>query len=103
MFRQIPFLALIFFTPLFPASAAPLNDTGITFCGDATTNTASCARVAADTGTHPRQDARYGRDAAAAAGTLTKIGGGDAGCQPTATSRVVTEIIQKRRIYDRQI
>jgi hypothetical protein len=64
------------------ALAAPtglLNDTGITFCGDDTTNTANCATVAADGGTHPRQDARYGRDAQAAAGQLTKVGGGEAG------------------------
>ncbi len=57
-----------------------LNDTGITVCGDATTmNQANCAIVATDGGTFPRQDARYGRDAAAQAGTLTKVGGGHAG------------------------
>jgi hypothetical protein len=61
------------------AGPGALNDTGITFCGDATTNTANCATVAADGGTFPRQDARYGRDAQAAAGTLTKVGGGGAG------------------------
>ncbi|MBK6593784.1 MAG: DUF1566 domain-containing protein [Burkholderiales bacterium] len=66
-----------------PAHAAGptglLNDTGITFCGDVTTNIATCATVAADGGTFPGQDARYGRDAQAAAGQLTKVGGGDAG------------------------
>jgi hypothetical protein len=67
-----------------PARAAGLNDTGIGFCGDDSTNTADCATVAADNGTHPRQDARYGRDAAAAAGKLTKIGGGEAGFDFTA-------------------
>lgn len=61
------------------AGPSALNDTGITFCGDATSNTANCATVAADGGTFPRQDARYGRDAQAAAGTLTKIGGGGKG------------------------
>jgi len=63
------------------AQAAPgaLNDTGITFCGDASTNTADCTAVAADGGGFPGQDARYGRDAQAAAGQLTKIGSGNKG------------------------
>ena len=64
-----------------PSYAGPgaLNDTGITFCGDASTNTADCATVGPDTGAYPRQDATQGRDAAAVAGTLTKVGGGTAG------------------------
>jgi hypothetical protein len=37
-----------------PALGAGLNDTGIDFCGDATTNTANCASVAADGGAFPR-------------------------------------------------
>jgi hypothetical protein len=61
------------------AATGALNDTGITFCGDDTTNTTNCAVVGADGGTHPRQDATQGRDAQAAAGTLTKVGGGGAG------------------------
>ena len=65
-------------------SSWTLNDTGITYCGDNTTNTANCATVSADGGTHPRQDARYGRDAAATSGNLTKIGGGEAGFDFTA-------------------
>lgn len=60
------------------AHAAPLNDTGIDYCGDNSTNTADCAAVSADGGSHPRQDARYGRDAAAAAG-MPKTGGGGKG------------------------
>jgi hypothetical protein len=67
-----------------PTLAAGLNDTGIGFCGTDNSNTANCATVSADGGTHPRQDARYGRDAAAAAGRLTKIGGGEAGFDFTA-------------------
>jgi hypothetical protein len=67
-----------------PALAAGLNDTGIGFCRDDNSNTADCATAAADSGTHPRQDARYGRDAAAAAGKLPKIGGGEAGFDFTA-------------------
>lgn len=63
---------------LHAARAAPLNDTGIGFCGDDSTNTADCAAVSADGGSHPRQDARYGRDAAAMAG-MPKTGGGGGG------------------------
>jgi Protein of unknown function (DUF1566) len=62
------------------AHAAGLPDTGQDTCyndtvadGVAASNPASIAR---DAGTHPRQDCRYGRDAAAAAGQLTKIGAG---------------------------
>jgi hypothetical protein len=60
-------------------ASGALNDTGIDFCGDATTNTANCTAVGIDGGTFPRQDARYGRDAQAAAGTLTKVGAGGKG------------------------
>jgi len=58
-----------------PLTAAGLNDTGIQFCGEATSgNNEPC------TGSEPAgQDAHYGRDAAAAAGTLAKTGGGKAG------------------------
>lgn len=72
-------IAALLWTSLAQAGPGTLNDTGITFCGDESTNTANCANVATDGGTHPRQDARYGRDAQATAGLLTKIGGGNAG------------------------
>lgn len=51
-----------------------LNDTGITKFGDDTRND-----LATEPATHPRQDGSRGRDAAAAAGALTKVGGGIAG------------------------
>ena len=53
------------------AQTKPLNDTGITFCGGVTTgNNNPCL------GTDPAgQDKNYGRDAAAVAGALTKVGG----------------------------
>ncbi|TAG48816.1 MAG: DUF1566 domain-containing protein [Betaproteobacteria bacterium] len=54
------------------AQTRPLNDTGITFCGAATSgNNATCL------GTEPAgQDKNYGRDGAALAGTLpAKLGG----------------------------
>jgi Protein of unknown function (DUF1566) len=77
---------------MLPAAAAGLNDSGITFCGDATTNTANCAEVSADGGATPRQDARYGRDAAALAGKLPKVGSGEAGFDtcPLASNGQVT-------------
>lgn len=58
----------------------PLNDTGIDFCGEAASgNNKPCL------GTEPSgQDFHYGRDAQAAAGTLTKIGGGGKGFDFTA-------------------
>ncbi|MEN9373358.1 MAG: hypothetical protein RIR79_910 [Pseudomonadota bacterium] len=75
--RALVLLAVCFAT----AHAAGLNDTGITFCGNSDTTNSSdpvvCA--AADSGAYPRQDLRYGRDAQAAAGTLTKVGSGGAG------------------------
>ncbi|HRX71242.1 MAG: DUF1566 domain-containing protein [Gammaproteobacteria bacterium] len=56
-----------------PAHAAGLNDTGQTTCYDET------QAVTPEPSTHPRQDCTIGRDAAAAAGALTKVGGGRAG------------------------
>jgi Protein of unknown function (DUF1566) len=65
-----------------------LNDTGITSCSDyafgysnSSTLGLSCALTADSQGDPipPRQDASYGRDAKAAAGTLVKVGGGDGG------------------------
>lgn len=55
-----------------------VNDTGLEQCYDNTT-AVTCASVATDTGTHPRQDARHGRDAKNTAGTLTKLGSGNKG------------------------
>lgn len=52
----------------------PLNDTGITGCGNASVNASnpnSCPQSA-----YPGQDAQFGRDAAAQAGTLAKVGSG---------------------------
>jgi hypothetical protein len=72
-------LCLVALPAPLPAFAAGLNDSGIGFCSDETTNSAPCTTVFADGGTHPGQDARYGRDAAAAAGKLPKVGGGEAG------------------------
>ena len=52
-----------------------MNDTGITWSGNATSGNATTCDAS-----HPAgQDCHYGRDKAAADGTLTKIGGGNAG------------------------
>ncbi len=61
------------------AQTAPLNDTGQTQCFDGTDMVACSAANTGDGATHPRQDGRFGRDAQAAAGLLTKVGGGAAG------------------------
>ncbi|MBS4096312.1 MAG: DUF1566 domain-containing protein [Sulfuricella sp.] len=77
-------LPLAFVLALPALAAGPtglLNDTGQTSCYDASNAAVACdsAGVGSDGGVNPRQDARFGRDAKAAAGTLTKIGGGAAG------------------------
>jgi hypothetical protein len=56
------------------AALGPLNDTGIDFCGGAASGNGLC-----DSNKPIGQDADYGRDAAAADGTLTKIGSGGNG------------------------
>ena len=64
------------------AVAAGLNDTGVTTCADASGATVSCTAATAVQG----QDARYGRDAAAGTGALTKVGGGANGFDFTKIS-----------------
>jgi hypothetical protein len=74
------FAAALLLVPLASLHAAGLNDTGQTLCYDATNAAVACsAAVGGDAGVNPRQDARYGRDAQAAGGTLTKTGAGAAG------------------------
>ncbi len=67
---------------LFLTQAAPvagLNDSGQMLCYDGTNTLVACdASNTGDGATYPRQDGRYGRDAAATTGALTKIGGGAA-------------------------
>ena len=54
-------------------ASAPLNDTGQTLCYDNT------VAIACSASAFPRQDALFGRDAQATAGTLIKAGAGAAG------------------------
>ncbi|MBB6558848.1 hypothetical protein HNP48_001512 [Acidovorax soli] len=68
----------------FTSFSADLNDTGLGQCFDASGPVACTQANVGDSALHPRQDARFGRDAQAAAGSLVKIGGGAAGFDFTA-------------------
>lgn len=74
--RLVMALALCGATPF--SLAAGLNDTGITDCSNDTA-VDNASGLQADGGTHPRQDCRYGRDAAEAVGSLPKVGAGSKG------------------------
>jgi hypothetical protein len=80
-FLIIPFALALALPALAAGPTGLLNDTGQTGCYDASDAAVACdsAGVGGDGGVNPRQDARFGRDAKAAAGTLTKVGGGAAG------------------------
>ena len=90
------------------AQTRPLNDTGQTLCYNAANAGVACtAAVGGDTGVNPRQDGRFGRDAQAAAGGLTKVGGGVAGfdftkvCmsgQSVGTGTCLATAVENRRI-----
>lgn len=81
-FPRTPLLALLLSITV-PVHAVGLNDTGQDTCYNDTAAdgvaASSPTSIARDAGTHPRQDCRYGRDAAAAAGQLTKTGAGAKG------------------------
>lgn len=62
----------------------PLNDTGQNKCYNGSNIVTCAAANAGDSADYPRQDGRFGRDAQAAAGQLTKTGGGAAGFDFTA-------------------
>ncbi len=72
--RPLLSLILLALVPM-PAHAGPLNDTGITFCGSYPSGNTAAPCTPNPAG----QDQQYGRDAAAQAGVLYKIGGGEAG------------------------
>jgi hypothetical protein len=71
-----------------PALAQVLNDTGIDVCRDLTTlqDTKVDATGNCTIAQHGRQDARFGRDAAAAKGAIGKAGGGGKGFDFTKIS-----------------
>lgn len=58
---------------------AQLNDTGQDKCYDGSALVPCTTANTGDMATYPRQDGRFGRDAAATAGVLSKTGGGSAG------------------------
>lgn len=58
----------------YPMMGRPLNDTGVSLCAAPSANQQACPQNEL-----PGQDAEYGRDVAAAKGTLTKTGGGVGG------------------------
>jgi hypothetical protein len=68
-----------------PAAAhAILPDSGQSTCYDGSSMVACTGANTGDSAPYKRQDARYGRDAAAANGELAKTGGGEAGFDYTA-------------------
>jgi hypothetical protein len=73
-------LTLLALVSLSAHAAGLLTDTGVTTCFDGA-NLVACSDANTGNGApYPRQDARFGRDAAQAAGQLpAKIGGGAAG------------------------
>jgi hypothetical protein len=63
-----------------PVHAAGLNDTGQTLCDNGANVMVACTPAnSGDGAAMPRQDGRFGRDPAAAAGQLAKTGAGAAG------------------------
>jgi len=78
-FPRILTLALMLAASIPVHAAGPtgfLNDTGQDTCYDGTNLVACATANSGDAATYPRQDGRFGRDAKAAAGTLTKTGAG---------------------------
>jgi hypothetical protein len=78
---------------LLATPAASLPDTGQAQCDDGSNNLVACNRAnAGDAATYPRQDGRFGRDAAAATGALIKTGGGAAGFDYTKVANNQTDL-----------
>lgn len=77
------FQFVLLFAVSLPAHAAGptglLNDTGQDACYDGAALVACAPANSGDAAANPRQDGRFGRDAKAAAGTLTKTGAGAKG------------------------
>jgi hypothetical protein len=82
----VPVLAL----GLTAARAASLPDAGQALCDNGSNVLAACTSAnTGDAATYPRQDGRFGRDAKARAGTLTKIGAGVAGFDYTKVANSI--------------
>jgi hypothetical protein len=95
---RLPRISLLplLFAIVMPAHAAGLPDTGQDTCYNDTeaviVAASDPASIARDAGSHPRQDCRYGRDAAAAAGRLTKTGAGTKGFDYTKIANDGSEL-----------
>jgi hypothetical protein len=95
---RLPRISLLplLFAIVMPAHAAGLPDTGQDTCYNDTeaviVAASDPASIARDAGSHPRQDCRYGRDAAAAAGRLTKTGAGTKGFDYTKIANNGSEL-----------
>lgn len=80
--QSLPFAVAL--AIVIPGGANALNDTGTTHCYTNGANLVPCsAAVIADSGTHPRQDSRFGRDNNPSPG---KVGAGAAGFDFTKIS-----------------
>ena len=83
MIASLHTLLLVLLFAALHAQAAGLPDTGQDTCYDDTVADSVAASnagsIALDAGSHPRQDCRYGRDVAAAAGALARTGTGPKG------------------------
>jgi hypothetical protein len=77
--RAPSILLTLVLLPTQPMLATVLNDTGQDLCVDGGSLANCTDNNTGNAATHPRQDARFGADAAATAGQLTKIGGGAVG------------------------
>lgn len=84
-----------------PLQAAGLPDTGQVTCYNDTTAdvvpASSAASIASDAGTHPGEDCRFGRDAAATASALPKTGAGARGFDYTKVSADNSHLARCRR------
>ena len=70
-----------------PVVTGGLNDSGIDWCADGSNNNLTCPVAG-----YPGQDGEFGRDAAALAGTLQKVGAGAAGFDYTKISNSGAEL-----------
>lgn len=75
MRRLLALLVFVSLPALGVGPSTPLNDTGQTKCYDGSALVDCTSANTGDAATYKRQDARFGRDAAAAARVLTKTGG----------------------------
>lgn len=80
--------------PVTPTATGLLNDTGIDWFADGSQN-----NLAAEPAGYEGQDASYGRDAAAAAGTLVKTGGGVAAFDFTKLDAAGAALTDQGAVY----